>query len=276
MPSYPAQGEQLHYDERGTGDPVVVIGGGPARHPDYLGDLGGLSAHRTLLLPHLRGVGSSPFPDDPSLASWWRQAEDVEALRAHLGLKRVVVVGHSAGTRIALAFAARFAPSIERLILITPPAADLIGAPDDVQDIRSRRDEPDFTTALARAQQGPPASADDDRFTIWQQSIAPISYAAWGPAQQEHAAIGRWSTVAVRAYGTVPPPATFRTDLAEVAAPVRVLAGAEDGVTGVTGPLALAALFADGRADVIAGAGHYPWIDRREDFGAVMEAALLH
>ncbi len=104
MPSYRSNDVHLHYDELGAGDPIVVLGGGPARHPDYLGDLGGLDHRHTLVVPHLRGTGESPFPDDPTLASWWSQAADMEALRQHLGIERLTVLGHSAGTRIALAW----------------------------------------------------------------------------------------------------------------------------------------------------------------------------
>ena len=274
MPSYSAQSDELHYDERGTGDRVVVLGGGPARHPDYLGDLGGVARQRTLVVPFLRGVRPSPFPEDTDLGSWWHQSADVEALRVHLGLGRVTVIGHSAGTRIALAYAARFPASLDRLVLIAPPASDLVAVASDVPEIRRRHREPAFEAALAKAQQGPPAVADDDRLTMWQQAIAPLSYAEWGPAQQAHARIGSWSAAAVRVYGSVDPPGTFRADLAGVTAPVRVVAGAEDGITGLAGPLALAELFPDGLGSAVAGAGHYPWIDRPADFATAMEDAL--
>ena len=275
MPTYSSNGTELHYDERGTGDPVVVLGGGPARHPDYLGDLGGLDRHHTLAIPHLRGIGHSPLPADPTLASWWAQAADVEALREHLGLERLTVLGHSAGTLIALGFAARFPLSLARLVLVTPPAGDLTDVPTDIPDIRDRRDgDPAFAAALDRATQGPPKDADDAGLTAWNQAIAPLSYAGWAAPQQAHALIGGWSPAAVAAFGTVDPPATFRTDLAAVEAPVRVIAGAEDGVVGLDAPLALADLFRDGRGTAVPDAGHYPWIDRPAEFATAAEAAL--
>lgn len=275
MPSYPSHDVQLHYDERGAGDPIVVLGGGPARHPDYLGDLGGLDLRHMLVVPHLRGIGGSPFPDDPALASWWSQAADVEALRQHLGIERLTVLGHSAGTRIALAFAVRFPGSIRRVILVTPPAGDLVDVPTDIPEIRGRRQgDPAFAAALEQAKQGPPKGADDAGLTAWNQAIAPLSYARWEAPQQAHAQIGGWSVAAVGAYGTVDPPATFRADLAEVEAPVRVVAGAEDGVTGLVAPLALADRFRDGRGTALPGAGHYPWVDRPAEFLAAAEAAL--
>ena len=275
MPSYSSHGDRLQYDERGEGVPVVVLGGGPARHPDYLGDLGGLGRRLRLVVPHLRGIGGSPLPDDRTRASWWSQAEDVEALREHLGLAALTVLGHSAGCRIALAYATRFPDSLERLVLVTPPASGLVEAEDDVQAIRARRTgEPAFDAALSTALQGPPADADDDALNAWQRSIAPLSYARWDDPQRRHAATGPWSVRAVAAYDSVPVPPTFTTDLAWIAAPVRVVTGGEDGIVGTAAPTALAGVVPDGAVLQVEGAGHYPWVDRPEEFAAAASDAL--
>lgn len=274
MPSYRTPDAELHYEERGTGEPVVVLGGGPARHPDYLGDLAGLSGTRTMVLPHPRGVAPSPMPDDPTVASWWNEGEDVEALRRHLRIDHLTVVAHSAGTRTAVAFAVRFPDSLARLVLITPPTTGLVDVESDLPAIRSRRTDEAFATALAAASEGAPAEADDDRLTAWQQAIAPLSFAAWGETQRAHSRLGGWSARAVRAFGSVDAPATFAADVATVPAPVRVIAAAEDAVVGLAGPLALADLFPDGRGSTIGAAGHYPWIDQPAAFSSALEWAL--
>ena len=107
VPSYVSRGESLHYDERGRGAPILVVGGGPARHPDYLGDLGGIGDDFSLVAPHLRGIGRRRSRDGyrrllvaPGRGPG-RVAPPPRALRA-------TVLAHSAGTRIALAFAERF------------------------------------------------------------------------------------------------------------------------------------------------------------------------
>lgn len=46
MPTYEGDdGTLLHYDVLGdtSASPVIVLAGGAARHPEYLGDLAGLS-----------------------------------------------------------------------------------------------------------------------------------------------------------------------------------------------------------------------------------------
>ena len=51
MPSFcAADGTELAYHVRGEGAPLVCLPGGPGRASSYLGDLGGLSAHRRLIL----------------------------------------------------------------------------------------------------------------------------------------------------------------------------------------------------------------------------------
>lgn len=68
MPTYRADdGTGLAYDLRGKGEPLIVLAGGAALHPDYLGGLSGSSDVRQLVVPHLRGVGPPAWlVDEPS------------------------------------------------------------------------------------------------------------------------------------------------------------------------------------------------------------------
>src|SRR2546429_8506939 len=67
MPTFTAaDGTELAYHLRGGGDPLVVLPGGPMQASSYLGDLGGLTAHRRLVLLDLRGTGDSAGPAGPA------------------------------------------------------------------------------------------------------------------------------------------------------------------------------------------------------------------
>ena len=89
-----------------SGSPLILLCRGRRAHPGYLGDLAGLSQQHQLVLPHLRGVGRSRAAGLETMGSRWRQADDIDRLRAHLELARCAIAAHSAGTRLAIAYAA--------------------------------------------------------------------------------------------------------------------------------------------------------------------------
>jgi pimeloyl-ACP methyl ester carboxylesterase len=79
-------GTRLAAHRLGTGRPLICLPGGPMQASAYLGDLAGLSAHRGLIRPDLRGTGDSAVPAGPATFRVDRQVGDVEALAAHAGL----------------------------------------------------------------------------------------------------------------------------------------------------------------------------------------------
>src|SRR4029450_2569559 len=113
-----ADGTRLAYHQAGEGRPLICVPGGPMQASAYLGDLGGLSAHRSLVLLDLRGTGESAIPADPTSYRGDRQVDDVEALRVHLGLDRIDLLGHSAGAALALRYTARHLDRGRRLTLM--------------------------------------------------------------------------------------------------------------------------------------------------------------
>ena len=270
-----ADGTRLHVDRlgEGEGEPLIVIAGGAALHPAYLGDLAGLTAVRPLVVPHLRGVGESPRPADPQDGSSWRQAEDIEALRTHLGLERLAVAAHSAGTRLALAWAARHPDRVGRLLLIAPPAGVVSGAVADDAALDARRGDPVADAALAVRERGPDLT-DDDTFQAYFRAVAPLSYAAWTERDQAHARAMRFDTVAMLAWFSVPPPQDLAARCAAVTAPVLVVAGADDAPVGLTPPAVVAGLFPRGELVVLDRCGHFPWVEQPAAFRAAVDGFL--
>jgi pimeloyl-ACP methyl ester carboxylesterase len=280
VPTFSAADQaSLHYDEHGAGRPLVTIAGGAACHPSYLGDLAGLPAR--LIVPHLRGVGLSPAPGDPEQGSYWRQAADVDALRSHLGLDRLALAGHSAGTRLAIAYAAQYPERVERLLLITPPLEPpgyLVDVPSDAGDlIEARSEEPEFAAAVAAREAGPDLSdeaASQERFNAWQRACAPYGYAAWTAVERDHARTMHYYLSAARAYFSVEPPADLAERLAAVQAPALVIAGAQDCTTGIAPVRAIADLFPAGELVLLDGCGHFPWVERPAEFRRAAEGFL--
>jgi pimeloyl-ACP methyl ester carboxylesterase len=239
-----------------------------------LGDLAGLSDRHRLIVPHLRGVGQTEAPSSAERGSWWSQADDLEHLRVHLGLKRVVLVAHSAGTRLAIAYAAQFRHRVAALVLITPPAAYLDDEPTDTEPLLAKRSgDSDFDAAVLALHAGPQTS-DDDAFNAWQQNSAAVGYANWDETQRSHAKIGRWSLAAATAYFSVAPPHDIAARLGEMTSSVLVIAGTEDCLVGLAPVRALARLFPSGAFATIEECGHYPWVEQPAAFRQVIDTFL--
>ncbi|HUY96507.1 MAG TPA: alpha/beta hydrolase [Verrucomicrobiae bacterium] len=118
-----ADGRRLVYREVGSAGPTVVCHpGGPGFSSSYLGDLGGLAQACRLVLLDPRGTGGSDRPQDPSGYAVLDYAADVEALRGHLGLERVILLGHSHGGCVAMAYAAAHPERLAALVLASTVA----------------------------------------------------------------------------------------------------------------------------------------------------------
>lgn len=228
MPTFTApDGTRLAYRTHGAGDPLVCIPGGPT-DSRYLGDLGGLSARRRLIVPDLRGTGRSAIPEDTSSYRCDRLVGDVEALREHLGLPRMDLLAHSAGANLATQYAARYPNNIGKLALITPGtrAVGIAITGETRRELAQlRRNEPWFPAAFAAL-----TAINEGTGSDW-EAIAPFFCGRWDAAAQKHHAESRPSNqeaVALFATEGAFDPQTTRTALADCAAPVLLLAGEFD------------------------------------------------
>lgn len=261
----------------GEGPPLICLPGGPMQDSVYLGDLGGLSAQRRLIMLDLRGTGRSAVPEDPASYRCDRLVDDVEALREHLGLDRLDLLGHSAGANLAVLYAARYPERVARLALITPSVMAVgITVTGDVrvETARLRRDEPWFPEAFAALKSLVAGRAGADAF----QAIAPFWYGRWDEAARAHRAAeeGQRNDDAAAVFATEGAfdPAATRTALARLAAPVLVLAGEFDLNSPPPATAELSALFPHAEPVVQPGAGHFPWLDDADRFVATTEAFL--
>jgi len=257
--------------------PLVCLPGGPARDPDYLGDLGGLDQHARLVLLELRGSGGSAVPADPATYRCDRMVEDVEALRAHLGLDQLDLLGHSAGGDLALLYAARYPERIRRLILVAPAlhSVGLTATDDELFASMERRSaEPWFADAKAAVQ----AAFSGDASTETLIRYLPFFYGRWDSEARAHAESGasqRAPAVAAgfHADGAYDPEQT-KAQLAKLTAPVLLLAGELDlGPTPERAAEAVA-LFPAGELAVQPGAAHILWLHDRAWFTTTLAAFL--
>ncbi|MET8851971.1 alpha/beta hydrolase [Amycolatopsis sp. NPDC004625] len=267
MPIFPAPdgtGLAVHVHGSGAEPPVVCLPGGPMRAGSYLGDLGGMTARRRVAVLDLRGTGDSEEPRDPATYRCDRQVEDVEALRKHLGLDRFDLLGHSAGAGLALRYAARYPERLRRLALVAPSPRAVgfeLPAAERRRIVARRSGAPWFAAASAAYEA---IAAQTATGADW-AAVAPLYYGRWDSAARRHHAGERVQRngAAARIYnspGAFEPETTLAA-LGAVTAPVLVLAGELDWIASPAVAARLAAVFPDGRAVVLPGAAHYPWLD---------------
>jgi pimeloyl-ACP methyl ester carboxylesterase len=278
MATFPGpDGTRLAYHRAGEGPPLVCVPGGPMQSSAYLGDLGGLTARRELVRLDLRGTGESAVPADIATYRADRQVGDVEALRAHLGLARMDLLGHSAGGTLAILYAARHPDRIGRLVLVAPSAraVDLEIADADRRELAEmRRGEPwfpDAYPAFERIWSGAPTDAD------W-AAITPFTYGRWDVAARANVAREAVEINAAAAAGYYAAGAVdaqdVRAALAVLGVPVLLLSGEYDVSLPPKRAAEYAGLFPRAEPVVQPGAGHFPWLDDPEWFVRTVTAFL--
>ena len=270
-------GTRLAYTETGSGPRLVCLPGGPGRASTYLEDLGGLSSERTLVLLDARATGHSEVPADPSTLRFDRLADDVEALRVHLGEEKLDLLGHSAGTVVAQAYAAAHADRLRSLVLVTPVDVLQHGGPSprvDVPELRAARAGESWYADAAEAAEAL-AMASPGQAQALQRAVRPFYYGRWEQRQQEHAATAdrqmsrRAELGFVTSWDAVAAPALVEA-LGGLQAPVLVIGGSRDAATGVAACHTVAASFLRAETVVLPRAGHFPWVDEPEAFQAAV------
>ncbi len=276
-------GVKVFYRLVGRGrDTVIVLHGGPGFSMSYLAaDLEPLAAHHTLLFYDQRGAGRSTLVADSAALDARRFAEDLEAVRARFGLRRLTLLAHSWGAAVAALYAGQYPERIGRLLIVDgiPPtrALQLQG----LQRLDARRD----SVTRQRLQQARaerlarPGDAAACRafFDLW----IPASYGDTAAARRHHcdfcadspealanklASVDRFTMPSLGDWD-------WRPALHQVRAPALVLHGTADYV-----PLESArewtAALPNGRLLPIEGSGHFPYLEAPRPFFIAADAFL--
>src|SRR5262245_60023733 len=110
-------GIRTWYDDRGHGDPVVLLHGGLTDSRDFAPNLCALADRFRLLLPERRGHGHTA--DAPGPITVDLMARDTIAFVDKIVCGSVRLVGYSAGAMVALCVAVRRPDLVDRLVLIS-------------------------------------------------------------------------------------------------------------------------------------------------------------
>jgi len=113
-----ANGVLIYYTSLGTGDPLLIVHGGPgATHDYFLPWLLPLARHNRVVFIDERGSGRSEKLEDVKQYTVENMVEDVEAVRLALNLGKINLLGHSYGGVLAQAYALKYQGNLRHLIL---------------------------------------------------------------------------------------------------------------------------------------------------------------
>ncbi len=109
-------GTRVHYLAAGKGEPIILLHGYAQTSHMWLPLIAELARTNAVVAPDLRGFGQSAKPaggyDKKTMA------QDIQALAASLGHKRVRIAGHDIGLMVAYAYAAQYPAEVDRIVLM--------------------------------------------------------------------------------------------------------------------------------------------------------------
>jgi proline iminopeptidase len=118
-------GVSLFYKTMGSGDPIVVLHGGPGfDHRQFLPYIWELAGQHKVILYDQRGTGLSSGPIDSASISIDTFIADVEGIREAFGITRMNLLGHSWGGILAMHYGIRHPNKLKSLILCSTAASE--------------------------------------------------------------------------------------------------------------------------------------------------------
>jgi proline iminopeptidase len=258
-------GRTLAWREAGTGPPLLCHPGGPGGSSRYFGDLSDLANERTLILLDPRGTGDSDRPADRSAYDLEDYAADVEAVREHLGLERLDLLGHSHGGFVGMAWGGTYPDRVGRLVLAdtAPRFTDAIRERRGAR-VASHQGRPYFADAVAALQdQQAGRYATDDELVALYERAGPVLVPPGGditPVADAFRAAGINADAMKHFNERVAGAMDLRPMLARITAPTLVIAGEHDPFGGPTAD-EIAAALPRPAVVTVRGADHFPFLE---------------
>lgn len=280
----PLNGIDLHYRAIGDGPALFLVSPGWGTGSSYLqrGFLS-LAEHFKLFFIDTRGTSTSSRPVDSSKMGSVDMADDLEALRVHLGLSEVSVLGHSNAGAISLSYAERFPDHVDKLILLGSQVLGLSAAAETQRIIQERATDPRFEAAVKVVStlfsgQANPAT-DDETLESFIGQILPLYLHQ--PEKtlalaREHLS-GPISSYAFASQFAAD--AANRTDLTQsldqIRAKVLIVVGRHDFICPVALSEYLHKEIPQSQLAIFEESGHFPWLEEPEKFWATLNGFLL-
>ena len=265
-------GRKLTYRRLGHGPVVVCHPGGPGFSSAYFGDLAALWEQYTLIMLNPRGTGGSGRPADKRAYQIDDYVTDVEELRVHLGLERMLLLGHSHGGIVAQAYAAKFPGRVRALVLASTLARFAAEQETVMREEMEKRSGQawyqDATQALEQ-EQAAKFETDEELAELTFREL-PLYFAHFGPAEAGYLDTLKSDTVnadALKLFNSeIFNTFDLRSALPNITAKTLVITGDEDFICGPICSDEICAGIAGARKVIVGDAGHMLFVEQPQAF----------
>jgi pimeloyl-ACP methyl ester carboxylesterase len=118
-------GARLHYEIRGSG-PLLLVIGSPMASAEFAPLADALAGDHTVVTYDPRGYANSPVDDPDAQSGVEERADDVKAILDDLGAESADLFGSSGGAVTGLALVARHPGRVRTLVAHEPPLLELL------------------------------------------------------------------------------------------------------------------------------------------------------
>ena len=267
-----ADGRKLTYRKLGHGPVLVCHPGGPGFSATYFGDLAALWEQFTLIMLNPRGTAGSERPKDPRAYQIDDYVADLEALRAHLGQERMLLLGHSHGGVVAMAYAAAHPGRVRRLVLASTLCRF---GKEQEKAMRAGMDrragQPWYADAVEALDEEQAGKFQSDReLTDMVLRELPLYFAHFGAAEAGYLDTLKAETINADALKLFNQEifTTFdlRDRLANISSPSLVITGDEDFICGPICAEEICARLEGARMAIVGDAGHQVFVEQPQAF----------
>ena len=255
-----ANGTDLRYTDTGAGLPLVFLHGFPFSRGVWQKQVDALGASYRVIAPDLRGLGESEPQTGPTTMA--QCAAEVRELLVRLATGPVVLIGHSMGGYVALAFARQFPEKLRGLVLVSTRAGQ-----DTAEAAAGRR-------AMA-------AKVKAEGVQVVVEAMAPKMLATSNQDGQMLAQVldfmapSRSAGVIGALLGMADRP-DATAFLAQIAVPTLVITGADDTLVPPAESETIAQAIRGAELKVISHAGHLVAFEQPDEFNQVLKEWLNH
>ncbi len=264
-------GRKLTYRKLGHGPVLVCHPGGPGFSSTYLGDLAGLWERFSLVMLNPRGTDGSDRPAHPGAYHLDDYVSDLDELRRHLGLERMLILGYSHGGLVAQAYASSHPDHVERLVLASTSARfgpEQEAATKAAKEKRSG--QPWYPDAVAAGDEADAlVSPTDAQYRDLMFRQMPFYFARFGPAEAGYLDTFSSETLNVDAltvFGEELPSLDLRSKIAAITAPTLVITGDEDFICGPVCAHEISAAIPGSREVIVGDSGHMIFVEQPQTF----------